>query len=114
MMQIQSAINRRIIRGFHPFLFSSSSSSSSSRGTKIIDQQVSICRRRRQLSTSSGGKGDKEDGSMHVLKAGVPMFLFCGLGVWVVSSGIEGKNKERDAFQGRISKYVYSDALCIV
>ena len=115
MMQIHSAINRRIIRGFHPFLFSSSSSSSSSsRGTKIIDQQVSICRRRRQLSTSSGGKGDKEDGSMHVLKAGVPMFLFCGLGVWVVSSGIEGKNKERDAFQGRISKYVYSDALCIV
>jgi len=32
------------------------------------------------------------------------MFLFCGLGVWVVSSGIEGKNAERDAFQGRISK----------
>ena len=112
MMQIHSAINRRIIRGFHPFLFCSSSSSS--RGTKIINQQVNMCRRRRQLSTSSGGKGDKEDGSMHVLKAGVPMFLFCGLGVWVVSSGIEGKNKERDAFQGRISKYVYSDALCIV
>lgn len=32
------------------------------------------------------------------------MFLFCGLGVWVVSSGIEGKNAERDVFQGRISK----------
>lgn len=32
------------------------------------------------------------------------MILFCGLGVWVVASGIEGKNKERDLFQGRISK----------
>jgi hypothetical protein len=107
MMQIHSAINRRIIRGFrHPFLFSRSSN----RGAKIIDQQVIICRRR-QLSTSSGGKGEKEEGSMHLLKAGVPMFLFCGLGVWVVSSGIEGKNRERDAFQGRISKYVYYDDL---
>lgn len=41
---------------------------------------------------------------MYVVKAGLPMFLFCGLGVWVVASGLEGKNKERDAFQGRISK----------
>jgi hypothetical protein len=106
---MNSPINRRIIRGFHPFLFSSSS-----KGAQTSDQQVIICRRRRQLSTSSGGKGDKEDGSMHLLKAGVPMFLFCGLGVWVVSSGIEGKNRERDAFQGRISKYVYSDAVFIV
>lgn len=32
------------------------------------------------------------------------MLLFCGLGVWVVSNGIEGKNRERDTFQGRISK----------
>ena len=31
------------------------------------------------------------------------MLLFCGLGVWVVSNGIEGKNKERDAAQGRLS-----------
>ena len=41
---------------------------------------------------------------MHFVKAGLPMILFCGLGVWVVSNGIEGKNKERDTFQGRISK----------
>lgn len=41
---------------------------------------------------------------MYLVKAGLPLFLFCGLGVWVVSSGIEGKNRERDAFQGRISK----------
>lgn len=38
------------------------------------------------------------------MKAGLPMILFCGLGVWVVASGIEGKNKERDIFQGRLSK----------
>jgi hypothetical protein len=41
---------------------------------------------------------------MHFVRAGLPMILFCGLGVWVVSNGIEGKNRERDAFQGRISK----------
>ncbi len=46
----------------------------------------------------------KSDGGMHLTKAGLPMILFCGLGVWVVASGIEGKNKERDLFQGRISK----------
>lgn len=46
----------------------------------------------------------KEEGSMHFVRAGLPMILFCGIGVWVVSSGIEGKNRERDAFQGRISK----------
>jgi hypothetical protein len=46
----------------------------------------------------------KDDGSMHFVKAGLPLLLFCGLGVWVVSNGLEGKNKERDAFQGRISK----------
>ena len=54
---------------------------------------------------SGGGKG-KEEGSMYLVQAGIPMFLFCGLGVWVVSNGIDGKNRERDAFQGRISKYV--------
>lgn len=54
---------------------------------------------------SDSGKG-KDDGSMHLVKAGLPLFLFCGLGVWVVSNGIDGKNRERDAFQGRISKYV--------
>ena len=54
---------------------------------------------------SESGKG-KDDGSMHLMKAGLPLFLFCGLGVWVVSNGIDGKNRERDAFQGRISKYV--------
>ena len=59
---------------------------------------------------SDGGKG-KEEGSMHLVKAGLPLFLFCGLGVWVVSNGIDGKNKERDAFQGRISKYVSIDTL---
>jgi hypothetical protein len=31
------------------------------------------------------------------------MILFCCLGVWVVSNGIAGKNKERDASQGRLS-----------
>ena len=45
----------------------------------------------------------KEEGSLHLFRAGVPMLLFCGLGVWVVSNGIEGKNKERDAAQGRLS-----------
>jgi hypothetical protein len=48
----------------------------------------------------------KEEGGLHVVRAGLPLILFCGLGAWVVASGIEGKNKERDAFQGRISKYV--------
>mmetsp|Transcript_2998 Transcript_2998/g.8547 ORF Transcript_2998/g.8547 Transcript_2998/m.8547 type:complete len:145 (+) Transcript_2998:190-624(+) len=46
----------------------------------------------------------KDTGSMHLVKAGLPLILFCGLGVWVVANGIEGKNKERDMFQGRISK----------
>lgn len=52
---------------------------------------------------SDGGKRN-EEGSMHLVQAGIPLFLFCGLGVWVVSNGIDGKNRERDAFQGRISK----------
>lgn len=39
-----------------------------------------------------------------MVQAGLPLLLFCGLGVWVVSNGIDGKNRERDAFQGRISK----------
>jgi hypothetical protein len=43
---------------------------------------------------------------MYLVQAGLPLFLFCGLGVWVVSNGIDGKNRERDAFQGRSSKYV--------
>jgi hypothetical protein len=55
----------------------------------------------RQLTTKR-----KEEGSLYVVKAGLPLILFCGLGVWVVSSGIEGRNKERDAFQGRMSKCV--------
>jgi hypothetical protein len=46
----------------------------------------------------------QDKGSMHFVRAGLPLILFCGLGVWVVSNGIEGKNRERDAFQGRISK----------
>lgn len=54
---------------------------------------------------SDSGKG-KEEGSMYLVQAGLPLFLFCGLGVWVVSNGIDGKNRERDAFQGRSSKYV--------
>ncbi|KAL3929884.1 MAG: hypothetical protein SGBAC_012012 [Bacillariaceae sp.] len=45
----------------------------------------------------------KQDGSLHMFRAGAPMILFCGLGVWVVSNGIDGKNKERDASQGRLS-----------
>ena len=59
----------------------------------------------RNFSAKKGGK-EKDDGSMYLVQAGLPLFLFCGLGVWVVSNGIDGKNKERDAFQGRISKYV--------
>lgn len=50
------------------------------------------------------GAKSKDAGGMHVTKAGLPLILFCGLGVWVVANGIEGKNKERDLFQGRISK----------
>ena len=46
----------------------------------------------------------KKDGGMYMMKAGLPLILFCGLGVWVVANGIEGKNRERDLFQGRISK----------
>ena len=65
---------------------------------------------RRQLSTSYGksksNTNTNEDGGMYIVKAGLPLFLFCFLGVFVVSSGIEGKNAERDAFQGRISKCV--------
>jgi hypothetical protein len=57
-----------------------------------------------RLSSNSGKKD--EEGSMYLVQAGLPLVLFCCLGVWVVSSGIDGKNKERDAFQGRISKYV--------
>jgi hypothetical protein len=56
------------------------------------------------LSSNSGKKD--EEGGLHLVQAGLPLLLFCCLGVWVVSSGIDGKNKERDAFQGRISKYV--------
>ena len=53
-------------------------------------------------STTTATK-KKQAGSLHIFRAGVPMLLFCGLGVWVVSNGIEGKNKERDAAQGRLS-----------
>jgi hypothetical protein len=48
----------------------------------------------------------KDHGSLHIGRAGLPLILFCGIGVWVVANGIEGKNKERDVFQGRMSKYV--------
>lgn len=56
----------------------------------------------RYMSTKKGNR--KDDGSMYIVRAGLPLILFCGLGVWVVANGIEGKNKERDLFQGRISK----------
>jgi hypothetical protein len=52
-------------------------------------------------------KPSKDKGGLNLMQAGMPMLLFCGLGVWVVSNGIDGKNKERDTFQGRISKYVH-------
>lgn len=59
----------------------------------------------RRLSANVEKRTRKKDsGGMYVMKAGVPMILFCAVGVWVVSNGIEGKNKERDAFQGRLSK----------
>jgi hypothetical protein len=69
-------------------------------GTGGLFNNNSLARRR----FSASAKKDKEEGSMHFVRAGLPMILFCGLGVWVVSNGIEGKNKERDTFQGRISK----------
>ena len=52
---------------------------------------------------STRQKKKQQHGSLHMFRAGVPMILFCGLGVWVVSNGIDGKNKERDAAQGRLS-----------
>mmetsp|Transcript_41842 Transcript_41842/g.46741 ORF Transcript_41842/g.46741 Transcript_41842/m.46741 type:complete len:158 (+) Transcript_41842:13-486(+) len=93
MMQILVCASRRIVCRYHPSLSFSCK--------RNIDQNISFygCRQR---STSAGRK--KEEGSMYLVQAGLPMFLFCGLGVWVVSSGIEGKNAERDVFQGRISK----------
>ena len=48
-------------------------------------------------------KASKDTGSMYIGRAGIPMILFSLLGVWVVATGIEGKNKERDTFQGRMS-----------
>ncbi|KAG7370668.1 hypothetical protein IV203_019238 [Nitzschia inconspicua] len=69
-----------------------------------------LIRRQRHLRyfsaspTKSPATKKKDEGSMHFVKAGLPLILFCGLGVWVVSNGIEGKNRERDTFQGRISK----------
>ena len=71
----------------------------------LLDRKKALCCR----LISDSGKG-KDEGSMHVVKAGLPLFLFCGLGVWVVSSGLDGKNRERDAFQGRISRYVQREA----
>jgi hypothetical protein len=69
---------------------------------------IPVSRLRRRFVTSQQPKistqQSKDKGSMHFFKAGLPLTLFCGLGVWVVSNGIEGKNRERDAFQGRISK----------
>mmetsp|Transcript_11603 Transcript_11603/g.33394 ORF Transcript_11603/g.33394 Transcript_11603/m.33394 type:complete len:157 (-) Transcript_11603:1472-1942(-) len=65
---------------------------------------LSVANKNRVNRHFSGGGSGNEEGSMHLVKAGLPLFLFCGLGVWVVSNGIEGKNRERDAFQGRISK----------
>ena len=50
------------------------------------------------------GNNKKDQGSLYFVKAGLPLLLFSILGAWVVSNGIEGKNKERDAFQGRMSK----------
>jgi len=67
----------------------------------LLGRRKTLCSRR-----FSGVNNEKDEGSMYLVQAGLPMFLFCGLGVWVVSSGIDGKNRERDAFQGRISKYV--------
>jgi hypothetical protein len=48
----------------------------------------------------------KVDGSLFFFRAGLPLVLFSCLGVWVVSNGIQGKLKERDAFTGSVSKYV--------
>jgi len=93
MMMIRSA-SRRIVGPYN------------ARVTMIGYQQLLIHREKaagpvyRLLSTHEKEK----EGSMYLVQAGLPMFLFCGLGVWVVSNGIEGKNRERDVFQGRISK----------
>jgi hypothetical protein len=60
----------------------------------------------RMLSTKPKSKS-KDPGSLSFTKAGLPLLLFSVLGVWVVANGIEGRNKERDTFQGRISKCVF-------
>ena len=73
---------------------------------RIGDYRLGASHRHPRRLMSDGGKGN-EEGSMYLIQAGLPLFLFCGLGVWVVSNGIDGKNRERDAFQGRISKYVF-------
>eukprot|EP00980_Cylindrotheca_fusiformis_P015674 scaffold4518_cov149-Cylindrotheca_fusiformis.AAC.9 len=54
----------------------------------------------RRFSTRPKGK---KEGGLHLFRAGVPLIMFCALGVWVVSNGLDGKNKERDAAQGRLS-----------
>merc|ERR1712107_941363 len=69
----------------------------------LIPDKNRLLRCCREFSTSDGKQVEE---GMFLVKAGLPMFLFCGLGVWVVSNGIQGKNAERDAFQGRISKCV--------
>ena len=64
-------------------------------------------------SSYAGGSTNDDGGGMYFVKAGLPMLLFCGLGVWVMKNGLEGKNRERDAFQGRISKYVPIRDFCV-
>lgn len=54
--------------------------------------------------TTKKADDGSQSGSLYFVKAGLPLLLFSLLGAWVVSNGIEGKNKERDAFQGRMSK----------
>mmetsp|Transcript_53485 Transcript_53485/g.81127 ORF Transcript_53485/g.81127 Transcript_53485/m.81127 type:complete len:140 (+) Transcript_53485:150-569(+) len=70
-------------------------------GNRIVRQN--LCRTVRLTHRWYASKA-KDGGSLYISRAGLPLVLFCGLGVWVVANGIEGKNKERDAFQGRMSK----------
>ena len=71
------------------------------RGFGVFVEASRNCISHRSFGTQ---KRRKDDGSMYLVRAGLPMMLFCGLGVWVVANGIDGKNKERDLFQGRLSK----------
>jgi hypothetical protein len=75
--------------------------------TMILSRAAKLYRSKTAQRMLSTKPKPKEQGSLSFTKAGLPLLLFSGLGVWVVANGIDGRNKERDAFQGRISKCVF-------